>query len=188
MTCILIQQEDYHEKKQTDFRTLYEAVIVELKGLGYMDSSLTNYRRFYARLCSFMEYHSIKEYSPTVGKAFIEEYYPCDTHRRRMVLLMIRRLDDHLNGVPYRCHRAMKITEVPPVFAALFNDYQEYCTEIGNKPGTITEKKSFCLIFLQFLSDIGCNSISEITAEIVSKSCLIYTNKDGYAALRQFLW
>ena len=130
-------------KKQTNFWTLSEAVIAKLKNLEYMDSSLTNYRRLYARLGSFMEDHSIKEYSPAVGIAFIDEYYPCDTDRRRMVLLMIRRIDDHMNGVPYRCHRAMKITEVPPVFAALFNDYQEYCGSIGNKPGTINEKNAF---------------------------------------------
>ncbi|SDB57615.1 hypothetical protein SAMN02910317_03009 [Ruminococcaceae bacterium FB2012] len=58
-------------EKQTDFGTLSEAVIAELKNLGYMDSSLINYRRLYARLGSFMEDHSIKEYSPTVGNAFI---------------------------------------------------------------------------------------------------------------------
>lgn len=34
----------------------------------YMDSSLTNYRIFYARLGYFMEDHSIKEYSPAVGE------------------------------------------------------------------------------------------------------------------------
>lgn len=174
-------------KKQTNFWTLSEAVIVKLKNLEYMDSSLTNYRRLYARLGSFMEDHSIKEYSPAVGIAFIDEYYPCDTDRRRMVLLMIRRIDDHLNGIPYRCHRTMKSPDVPPVFAGLLDHYQEYCISIGNKLGTIDTKKRFCLIFLQFISNIGCNDISEITAEIVAKICRIYTNKDGYAALRQFL-
>ena len=174
-------------EKQTDFWTLSEAVIAELKSLGYMDSSLINYRRLYARLGSFMEDHSINEYSPNVGNAFITKHYPCDNNRHRTVLLMIRRLDDHLNGIPYRCHRAMKAPDVPPAFTGVINDYLEYCTEICNKPGTINEKKRFCLIFLQFLSDIECNDISEITAGIVAKSCLIYTNKDGYAALRQFL-
>lgn len=174
-------------EKQTDFCTLSEAVIAELKSLGYMDSSLINYRRLYVRLDSFMQDHSIKEYSPADGKAFLAEYYPCDNDRRRMVLLMIRRLDDHLNGIPYRCHRAMKMLYVPPVFAGLLDDYEEYCTSIGNKSGTINVKNSFCLVFLQFLSDIGCNDISKITAEIVARSCLIYTNKNGYAALRQFL-
>ena len=174
-------------EKQTDFCTLSEAVIAELKSLGYMDSSLINYRRLYIRLDSFMQDHSIKEYSPAVGKAFLAEYYPCDNDRRIMVLLMIRRLDDHLNGIPYRCHRAMKTPDVPPVFAGLLDDYEEYCTSIGNKSGTINAKNSFCLVFLQFLSDIGCNDISKITAEIVARSCLIYTNKNGYAALRQFL-
>ena len=174
-------------EKQTYFRTLYEAVIGELESLGYMDSTLINYRRFYARLYSFMENYSINEYSPAVGEAFVSEYYPCDTHRRRIVLLMIRRLDDHLNGIPYSCHRTMKTPNIPPAFEGVINDYLEYCTEIGNKPGTINEKKRFCLIFLQFLSDIGCDNISELTVEIVAKSCLIYINKDGYAALRQFL-
>ena len=174
-------------EKQTDFGTLSEAVIAELESMEYMDSSLTNYRRLYARLGSFMKDHSIKEYSPAAGKAFIDECFPCNTDRRRMILLMIRRLDDHLNGIPYRCHRTMKTPDVPPAFAGLIDDYEKYCTEIGNKPGTIDAKKYFCLIFLHFLSDIGRNDISEITAEIVAKGCLIYTNKDGYAALRQFL-
>ena len=76
-------------KKQTDFLTLSEEVISELKGLGYMDSSLTNYRRLYRRIGSFMEEHAVKEYSPDWGKAFIDEYYPCDNDRRRMVSLML---------------------------------------------------------------------------------------------------
>ena len=137
-------------EKQTDFWTLSEAVIAELKSLEYMDSSLTNYRRLYARLGSFLKDHSIKEYSPAVGKAFIDEYYPCDTHRKRMVLLMIRRLDDHLNSIPYRCHRVMKTPDVLPAFESVLHDYQEYCGSIGNKPGTINVKKRFYLIFLQF--------------------------------------
>ena len=174
-------------EKQPDFWLLFEAVIAELGSMGYMDSSLINYRRLYARLGSFMEDHSIKEYSPAVGKAFTAEYYPCDNDRRRTVLLMIRRLDDHLNGIPYRCHHAMKTPYVPPAFKSVLDDYQEYCGNIGNKPGTINEKKRFCLVFLQFLSDFGCNDISNITAGVVAKSYLIYTNKDGYAALRQFL-
>ena len=174
-------------EKQKDFWTLSEAVIAELKGLEYMDSSLTNYRRLYARIDAFMGDCSIEEYSPDVGKAFIDEYYPCDTRRRRIVLMMIRRLDDYQSKVPYRCHRAMKSSDTPSAFTGVLDDYLEYCNSIGNKHRTIDTKKYFCLIFLQFLSDIGCKDISELTAEIVAKSCLIYTNKDGYAALRQFL-
>lgn len=174
-------------EKQTDFRALSETVIAELKSMEYMDSSLTNYRRLYARLGSFMEKQSIKEYSPATGKAFIDECYPCDNNNRRTFLMMIRRLDDYLNNTPYRFHRIMKRTDIPSAFTGLLDDYLEYCVEIGNKERTINAKKYFCLIFLQFLSDINCYDITEITAEIVAKSCLRYTNKDGFAALRQFL-
>jgi len=174
-------------EKQTNFMTLSETVIAELKSMEYMDSTLTNYRRFYSRLNCFMEDHSIKQYAPDVGEAFIAEYYPCDNNLQRRILLMIRRLDDHLNGIPYRFHRAMKTSTVPYGFTEVLYDYQEYCISIGNKSGTIDAKKFFCLIFLNFLSDIGCYDITKITAEIVAKSCLIYDNKRGYASLRQFL-
>ena len=167
-------------EKQANFEKLSEAVISELKALGYMESSLNNYRKLYGCIEIFMKENSVENYSPEIGKSFISKYYSDDTQRRRVFLLMIRRLDDHLNNIPYRCHRAMKTSNVPLVFAGLLDDYQEYCIEIGNKPETVRIKKDFCLILLHFLSDIGCNDISEITAEIVAKSCLIYTNKDGY--------
>ena len=174
-------------EKQTDFEKLSEAVISELKGLEYMDSSLTNYRRLYARIGSFMYDHSIKEYSPQVGKDFVAEYYPFDTQRCRMVLMMLRRLDDHLNDLPYRCHHSTKTPDASSAFVRWLDDYLDYCIGIGNKPETVKIKKGLCLIFLHFLSNIDCNDISEITAEIVAKSCLIYTNKDVYSVLRQFL-
>ncbi len=174
-------------KKQTDIRRLSEAVISKLRGLGYMDSSLTNYRRFYARIGSFMNERSINEYSPEVGKDFVVEHYPFDTERRRIVLSMIRRLDDHLNDLPYRYHRTMKTFEIPTAFAQLFDNYLTYCSDIGNKPATIEGRKKGCLIFLQFLTEMGCNDISMITADIVAKSCLRYNCEYEFKGLRRFL-
>lgn len=92
---------------------------------------------------------------------------------------MIRRLDDYLNSVPYRCHRVIKAVRVPTDFKQLFDDYLVYCTDNGNKSRTINRKKGFCLIFLQFLAEIGLKDISLITAENVAKGCLKYSNKDG---------
>lgn len=174
-------------EKQTNFRKLSEAVIFELKALGYKASTLTNYRRLYALIGTFMNDCSIENYSSEVGKDFVTKHYPADNQRRRTILLMIRRLDDYVSNIPYRCHHAMKADDVPAEFAQLLDDYLAYCAGIGNKPGTVEIKKGFYLIFLHFLSDIGCKDISEVTADAVAKSCLIYINKDRYAALRQFL-
>ena len=95
--------------------------------------------------------------------------------------------DDHLNDLPYRCHHSTKTPDASSAFVRWLDDYLDYCIGIGNKPETVKIKKGLCLIFLHFLSNIDCNDISEITAEIVAKSCLIYTNKDVYSVLRQFL-
>lgn len=174
-------------EKQTNFRKLSEAVISELKSLGYMYSSLANYRRFYARIGSFMNDRSIDEYSLEVGKDFVVEHYPFDTERRRIVLSMIRHLDDHLNDLPYRYHRIMKTFEIPTAFAQLFDNYLTYCADIGNKPTTIEGSKKGCLIFLQYLTEIKCNDVSMITADIVAKSCLRYNCEYKFKGLRKFL-
>lgn len=173
--------------KPIQFQFLLRAVLTELEALGYKNSTLANYRRIYARIENFMSDNSIEGYSLFVGKAFVAKHYPDDTKARRAVILMIRRLDDYLNNVPYRCHRGIKSVRVPADFKQLFDDYLVYCTDNGNKSGTIKRKKGFCLIFLQFLAEIGLKDISLITAETVAKGCLRYSNKDGYAALRQFL-
>ena len=62
-------------EKETNFADLSESVILDLKALGYMDSTLTNYRRFYARLEMFMKTVSAKEYSSERG-------VPYDTVRK----------------------------------------------------------------------------------------------------------
>lgn len=173
--------------KPIQFQFLSRAVLTELEALGYKNSTLTNYRRIYARIENFMSDNSIEEYSPFVGKAFVAKHYPDDTKASGSVILMIRRLDDYLNNVPYRCHRVIKAVRVPADFRQIFDDYLVYCTDNGNKSGTINRKKGFCLIFLQFLDEIGLKDISLITAETVANGCLRYSNKEGYATLRQFL-
>lgn len=84
---------------------------------------------------------------------------------------MVRRLDDHLSNTTYRCHRAMKIIQVPENFKQLLNEYVTHCVDIGNSPGTIKTKKNSCIIFLNYLVAIGCKDISQLTVDAVSKDC-----------------
>lgn len=174
-------------EKEMNFSELSEAVVFRLVTLGYSDLSLVNYRRFYARVGSFMDKHSIDNYTPEVGLYFISEHYTFDTERRRIVLSMIRHLDEYFYDLPYRYHRAMKTVEIPVSFNRLFTNYLTYCSSIGNKPATIECKKKGCLIFLQYLSETGCGDISVITADIVAKSCLRYNYEYEFKGLRMFL-
>ncbi len=69
--------------KPIQFQFLARAVLTELEALGYKNSTLTNYRRIYARIENFMSDNSIEGYSPFVGKAFVAN-----------IILMIPKLVD----------------------------------------------------------------------------------------------
>lgn len=53
-------------EKQANFEKLSEAVISELKALGYMESSLNNYRKLYGCIEIFMKENSVENYSPEI--------------------------------------------------------------------------------------------------------------------------
>ncbi len=58
---------------------------------------------------------------------------------------------------------------------------------MGNKPTTVIEKKKSCILFLKYIGQAGCVDFSTLDAGLAGQALLIYTNKDNYARIRQFL-
>ncbi len=168
------------------FDELMKAVLEQLKSQKYMDSTLTVYRRTYNRIHVFLNRHGTDVYTHELGKAFLAD---SNVSKRSFVAYAcaVRRLDDYIEGKPYRCHHGDYNKQVPLAFADTLTGYLQECIDKGNKPATICSKERTCISFLKFIENAGCSDLSRLNTGIVSQALLTFSNKDAYARIRQFL-
>lgn len=173
-------------ESRTPFCVLIEDVLGSLKEQHYMDSTLTVYRRLYNRVHSLMKENDTEIYTKEIGQAFLKNVDVCCSAFREYSCA-IRRLDDFIDGKPYRSHHGMDITEVTELYVDILNSYLDDRREYGNKPTTIRGKARACTAFLNYIAQEGCTDISNLDADLTSAALLTYSNKDNYAIIRHFL-
>ena len=173
-------------KRTMSFKELMDQVLDQLKNQGYMDSTLTVYRQTYNRVHEFINQRGTDIYTKKAGEEFLRNTHVCK-HTLAAYTCAIRRLDDYLEGNPYRCHHGNPTEKVTELYASTMNEYLDECKCLGNAPATICVKERSCISFLNYIEDAGCTDLSDIDACLVSKALLIYSNRDNYACIRMFL-
>lgn len=168
------------------FHELEENVIAQLKEQNYMHSTIMVYQRIYRRFDEFMKEHGVTEYPEKTGKIFPNAIHVCPS-KFKSYSCAIRRLNDCSAEIPYRCHYGNPFKDISETYTDLLDSYLEECIIKGNKPATTACKKKSCTLFLNYIEQIGCNTISKLDAEMIAKTLLIYDNKDKYAIIRMFL-
>ena len=172
--------------KTIPFSELMETVLSQLKSQKYTESTLTVYRRTYNRVHVFLNQHGTDTYTHELGGKFLSDSNVC---RSTLVAYAcaVRRLDDCLDGKPYRCHHGAPQRQAPPAFSGVLAGYLRKCKDIGNSPSTIAAKERAWVSFLVFLEKAGCSDLSQLAPGMVSRALLTLSNKDCYAHIRQFL-
>lgn len=165
---------------------LVENVIVQLKEQHYMDSTIAVYRRFYGRVDDFMKRQGVVIYTKKLGEDFLNATHVCSSTMKAYECAT-RRLNDYVEGKPYRCHHGNPSEDISGTYLNLLDGYLEKCIKDGNKTATIACKKKACTLFLNYIEQAGYTQISALNTEITTKVLLIYTNKDNYAIIRLFL-
>ncbi len=168
------------------FQDLMEQVLIQLKDQGYMDSTITVYRMFYNRVNSYLNQMNDDIYTKSIGDSFLSTLDVSDATSVSHTCA-IRRLNDYLEGLPYRCHHGNPCDCVVDIYDPVLDEYLGYCKGINNKPATIHAKERSCVIFLNYLKSHGCSTLSELSLELVSQALLCFDNKDNYALIRLFL-
>ena len=168
------------------FDDLKNQVLFQLKEKGYMDSTLTIYRRTYNRVHEYINKRGTDIYTSDLGKEFLH-----DTNVKTTTLIAytcaIRRLDDYISQKPYRCHRGEPFVEIVSIYKDTLNGFLDECRQKGNKSATILAKKKACTLFLNFIKQSGCLNLMELNIEHISNALLIFSNKNNYAIIRQLL-
>ena len=173
-------------QKAVSFKELMEGVLDQLRANGYMESTITIYRRTYTRIRVFLNRFDTDFYTPEIGTKFLAE-----TNVKKSTAsayaCAIRRLNDFIDSKPFRSHHDCHHVQAPPEFASILEKFLQECMDNGNKPATLQGKERTCGIFLDYLKRTGCTDISRLDTGMVSRSLLTFSNKDRYAVLRQFL-
>ena len=172
--------------KNIPINELMEKVLDLLKNQGYMDSTLSVYRRTYNRIGKFMDLQNAESYTKAIGEAFLRSTHVCGS-TFSAYSCAVRRLNDCLEGIPYRCHHGNPSEKVGKLFEVFLNNYLDECEDSGNKTATINAKRKTCTTFLNYIEKAGCQDISSLSAVLASQALLVYSNKDNYARIRQFL-
>ncbi len=173
-------------QKDIHFNELSRAVLNQLKGRGYKDSTLTIYRRFYKRIHAFINERGSDIYTEETGREFLNTIRVCAATLSEYKCA-IRRLDDFINGKSYRCHHGGHSEEVPEIYSEILNAYLDACRNSGNSSYTLNGKRKTCTEFLNYIYQAGCSDLSLLDAGLVSQALLIFSNKDLYARIRMFL-
>ena len=168
------------------FNELQEQVLDQLRDQGYMESTLTTYRRFYNRLHVFIHQCGTSIYTEEAGKEFLSELHVC-SRTLSFYTCAVRRLNDFIAGNPYRSHHGNPSEKVAKAFSEILNGYLDTCRSIGNSIGTIIAKEKACISFLNFIEQVGCTDLYVLNAQLVSNALLIFDNKENYAQIRLFL-
>jgi len=173
-------------QKTIPFNKVAEGVLDLLKTNGYMESTLTIYRRVYNRVRKFLNQCGTDIYTPDTGAGFLAGTN-VNNSTYTTYACAIRRLDDFIEGKPFRSHHDCPPVQAPQEFKCVLDEYLQECLDQGNKSATLKSKEVTCGLFLDLLKRNGCTDISQLETSIVSRSLLTFSNKDRYAVIRQFL-
>lgn len=173
-------------QKAVSFNELMDGVLDQLRTNGYMESTLTIYRRTYSRIRVFINRFDTDFYTPEIGAKFL-----ADTKVKKSTAsayaCAIRRLNDFIESKPFRSHHDCPHVQAPPEFTSILEEFLQECIDSGNKPATLQFKERTCGLFLDSLKKGGCTDLSCLDAGRVSRSLLTFSNKERYAVIRQFL-
>ena len=173
-------------QRAVPFNELTEGVLDLLKTNGYMESTLTIYRRVYNRVWKLLNQCGTDIYTHDTGTDFLAGTNVKNSTYTTYVCAICR-LDDFIDGKPFRSHHDCPHVQAPQEFKCFLDEYLQECLDQGNKPATLKSKEVTCGLFLDLLKRNGCTDISQLETSIVSRSLLTFSNKDRYAVIRQFL-
>lgn len=176
-----------------------QPMLCELKDQLFLQLDANQYSEFYkyyfrirfVALEKFMSQNGLTDYSDEVGKSFLEDYRRTKNVSQSTMYALnsfINRLNDINDGHGF-IPRHFKGNQIS--LSTDFNDaignYISSCQERGNVQTTLNWKTGKCTYFCFLVQQLGCESLGQLTASLVTKACLQIKNKDAWRCVREFL-
>ena len=149
-----------------------------LKEHHYRDATIKEYMRLVQAIKkSVDETDGKKRYSKYIGEQWLASVNNVGYSNRyvRANKLLINRLNDMLDDLPYRKNYHTSVFTVASEYEEIYKAYVSHINSIGLAKETIRSKTTNARKFFNNLSEIGCLSISDINASVVLKVSLLST-------------
>lgn len=160
---------------------------------AYTASTTRDMKFILKTLSSYMDTHSLVEYTPEVGESFVA-YCENDLHicvsrvsRAKNITGKLNRLLQGLNGIAALLPDRHKKFDLPEHLMKSLADYLAYCTDEGNRKSTMAHKYKVCGRFLTNLSELGCNEIRDLAGENVQAAFLALGFMRYWERIRPYL-
>jgi len=130
--------------KESNWRQLKKDLYKYLEGLQLSKRCLSDYSWIFNRLEKYMESRNETSYCAETGEAFTNEMRnTLGFYSLRVILTVIRRLDDYLAEGKCTLHSRKKKPELPKHFQEHLDGYIEFCKIQGLRESTITRNADY---------------------------------------------
>jgi integrase len=180
-----------HQDESGNLKQLRLQLEVRLSELRYCLDTINNYWRAFDWLAEFMKEGGLTDYSPLVGKWFLEQYSN-EPHRPhvyfRNARVLIARLDEVLDGRQHLIKHYNPTTYHSSHFPSVQQSYAEELNDRGNKPSTVKQAMRYIGCFLEELADNGLESFEHLDARLLADVLSVHAHPSGYLpTVRSFL-
>ena len=167
---------------QMTIRELVDAVIAELKRLGYKQSTIHNYEKIYEDLIRYADEEHVTEYFIKFGEKYLREVRGIDIcyvdtssdskynkQNYRPIRACQFLIEWQLHGyLPLKKRGRLASQEIPAQFSHCFESYTSLCIEAGySSRGTYTRLNRIKRMLL-FYDSKGLQDINKLTSEDIS--------------------
>jgi len=173
-------------KYDLPFEELTGSVLLQLKEQKYMDSTLKLYQIRYGKIQKFLSETGRMNYDKNAGMEFLAQLHVKQS-TFSAYKCAVRRLDDYIDGKPFRFHYDNSLPSGPDCFSAILERFLLSCQNLGNRPATVKAKKRTVGMFLDIVEINGCIDLSALTVTLVSRAILVLGNIDRLGDIRHFL-
>jgi integrase len=178
------------EKAGKDFESLKNGLLKKLAARGYSAVTVTGYRYLCNSIIAQLKSLGYEAYTQGGGECVLENYL--ETHGKNQyyenLRTVVKRLDDELDDIWNDIHSSKGRTfDLTEDFSIRVNEYCKQCRNKGLADGTVRIKAYSTSWFCSILIDLGCEHITDISAELVSRSCIRITDHNLWGEIRGFL-
>ena len=178
------------QEQNHSFEELETRLLEKLKDQGCTSITIAGYHYLCNSIFKWFKENNMDSYSEEGGNRFLQDYQskhgenPYHAHLKKV----IHRLNDIKKGTWSSVHSdKSKHFYLPDSFVETINEYCRWNDDAGRAAGTIRIKKYAVSWFLDEVAKQKCDSLNNLSPELIVRACTKVTDRSHWGEIGRFL-